>query len=339
MKKILALWVTAAMAWLCMLLPVSAADKPEIAVTDMRITGGTVTCALVISGNVDISSLQFSLSYNRDVLGTPYMQLTENFFTQYTASGQIYTMFREENGAVDSAYFAEVTFPIQAQYQGILTQKDLSIYVLLREYSQSGIAALPPATDTDPPVTDTDPPAIEIDPPVEEYLPGDSTETKPADPEPETDYLTRYASEDGSGYWVQQADSTWIFEVEDGSAGGWQKIDGSWYYFAEDDGVMQTGWIKDGDTWYYLRGDGSMKTGWLRDGDTWYYLRGDGSMKTGWLELDGVWYYLSGDGSMKTGWVEYQGKWYYLDPETGEMLTDTVTPDGYYVNADGVWVE
>lgn len=86
MKKILALWVTAAMAWLCMLLPVSAADKPEIAVTDMRITGGTVTCALVISGNVDISSLQFSLSYNRDVLGTPYMQLTENFFTQYTAS-------------------------------------------------------------------------------------------------------------------------------------------------------------------------------------------------------------------------------------------------------------
>ena len=32
------------------------------------------------------------------------------------------------------------------------------------------------------------------------------------------------------------------------------------------------------------------------------------------------------------------GKWYYLN-EDGWMLKDTTTPDGFYVDADGVWDE
>ena len=35
-------------------------------------------------------------------------------------------------------------------------------------------------------------------------------------------------------------------------------------------------------------------------------------------------------------WTEWKGVWYYLGPDGG-MLTNTVTPDGYTVNADGSW--
>ncbi len=39
---------------------------------------------------------------------------------------------------------------------------------------------------------------------------------------------------------------------------------------------------------------------------------------------------------MQTGWVEVSGKWYYFD-KSGALLTNTITPDGYYVNANGEW--
>ncbi|MCD8221966.1 MAG: hypothetical protein LUD07_07245 [Clostridiales bacterium] len=41
---------------------------------------------------------------------------------------------------------------------------------------------------------------------------------------------------------------------------------------------------------------------------------------------------------MKTGWFQQGGKWYYCN-EDGEMLANTRTPDGYYVGADGAWVQ
>lgn len=48
------------------------------------------------------------------------------------------------------------------------------------------------------------------------------------------------------------------------------------------------------------------------------------------------WKYQNDDGSYATGWVADDGKYYYMDPN-GVMLTDTITPDGYYVDASGVW--
>lgn len=50
----------------------------------------------------------------------------------------------------------------------------------------------------------------------------------------------------------------------------------------------------------------------------------------------GQWRYQNDDGSFATGWIADGGKDYYLDLN-GIMLTDTTTPDGYYVGADGVW--
>ena len=51
----------------------------------------------------------------------------------------------------------------------------------------------------------------------------------------------------------------------------------------------------------------------------------------------GQWMYQNDDGSFATGWIEDAGKSYYMD-ENGIMLSNTTTPDGYYVGNDGVYI-
>ena len=46
---------------------------------------------------------------------------------------------------------------------------------------------------------------------------------------------------------------------------------------------------------------------------------------------------MNQSGVMQTGWVQVSGKWYYFN-QSGELLTNTKTPDGYYVNANGEWI-
>lgn len=56
---------------------------------------------------------------------------------------------------------------------------------------------------------------------------------------------------------------------------------------------------------------------------------------------EGKWQVTSADGiSLSDEWYRdpNSGNYYYLDRNCN-MLTDTVTPDGYYVNGDGVWVQ
>lgn len=51
----------------------------------------------------------------------------------------------------------------------------------------------------------------------------------------------------------------------------------------------------------------------------------------------GYWY-QNDDGSFQTGWFQDgDGKWYYLDLQSGYMLANTMTPDGYFLSADGSW--
>lgn len=46
---------------------------------------------------------------------------------------------------------------------------------------------------------------------------------------------------------------------------------------------------------------------------------------------------------MKLGWQQIDQKWYYFnlvsDGTKGALFVNTTTPDGYQVNADGVWVQ
>jgi len=75
---------------------------------------------------------------------------------------------------------------------------------------------------------------------------------------------------------------------------------------------------------------------WKQDNAGWWYQNADGSYPTNtWKEISGAWYYFEGNGYMAAN------KWignYYVG-SNGAMLTNTTTPDGYQVGADGAWVQ
>ena len=77
------------------------------------------------------------------------------------------------------------------------------------------------------------------------------------------------------------------------------------------------------DNYYYFDNTGNMLTGWLTDSDN----------KKRYLET------ANNDdmGKMIRGWKQISGSYYYFDMN-GFLLTSGVTPDGYSVDANGVWV-
>lgn len=81
---------------------------------------------------------------------------------------------------------------------------------------------------------------------------------------------------------------------------------------------------------------------WKRDYIGWWYEYTDRSYpRNTWSNINGTWYCFDGTGYMMTGWIWSGGQWYYCDPREGSgqgaMMTSTYTPDGYWVNSDGVW--
>ena len=106
---------------------------------------------------------------------------------------------------------------------------------------------------------------------------------------------------DAKGWWLRFSDGTWPMADRTG-AYHWEKINGKWWAFDE---------------------TGYAKTGWLRDEDYggWFYIDPEHGMQTGWVLLDGVWYYFNP----------------ISDGKRGIMYAGQRTPDGYYVEKNGVW--
>lgn len=75
---------------------------------------------------------------------------------------------------------------------------------------------------------------------------------------------------------------------------------------------------------------------WKRNDKGWWYEEADGSYPTNaWKLIKDKWYYFDGVGYMvENRWIGN----YYLGAD-GAMLVSTSTPDGYYVDATGKWVE
>ncbi|EFX37388.1 MBL fold metallo-hydrolase [Streptococcus infantis] len=135
--------------------------------------------------------------------------------------------------------------------------------------------------------------------------------------------------------WLKDKD-VWYYLDKDGvMLTGFQEIDGSRYYLNAS-GAMQTGWKWLDNHYYYFTSSGAMKTGWLKDKDTWYYLDKEGIMLTGLQEINGARYYLNASGAMETGWKQLNGNWYYFQTN-GSLLRNGTSPDGYKLNADGIW--
>ena len=102
----------------------------------------------------------------------------------------------------------------------------------------------------------------------------------------------------------------------------------------------QRGWIKTEKGWNFVKDNGAKACSeWVSDAEGTYWIDEDTSMAKGWRQIDGKWYYLRSNGAMaKNYWEEGQdGTWYYLGAD-GAMLTNTTTPDGYRVGADGAWL-
>ena len=134
---------------------------------------------------------------------------------------------------------------------------------------------------------------------------------------------------DEKGYKYQRANGSFAKDE-------WEPVNGIWYHFDEN-GYMQTGWLNLDGTWYYLNADGSMAK------DTWigtYYVDGSGAwLVEGWQNNGYGWWYQRANGTYPhSEWEIINGIWYYFD-ENGYMLADTTTPDGYYVDINGAWVE
>ncbi len=77
---------------------------------------------------------------------------------------------------------------------------------------------------------------------------------------------------------------------------------------------------------------------WFKDDKGWWYLNSDNSYTVNnWQNIGEKWYYFDQSGYMYTGWLPWQGSYYYMT-DYG-MLTSGWTPDGYYVGADGKWLQ
>lgn len=108
----------------------------------------------------------------------------------------------------------------------------------------------------------------------------------------------------------------------------------------KDDNAPVAKWVHDGSQWHFIMDDGNKAvSSWLTIDSVDYWFDSDGVMATGWRHFsNGAWYYFKSSGRMAAGeWVESGGKWYYLGGD-GVMQKNVVTPDGYRLDDQGVWV-
>lgn len=125
---------------------------------------------------------------------------------------------------------------------------------------------------------------------------------------------------------------------------GWQTVGGKRYCCAASGklgqiGKMYTGIRKINKKYYFFDTDGRMITGWVLYKNKRYYFNKKkasanyGAAYTGWNTIGKDRYYFTTKGVMKQNcWI---GNKYYVGSD-GKMLKDTVTPDGYRVDSNGV---
>ena len=158
----------------------------------------------------------------------------------------------------------------------------------------------------------------------------------------------------------------WIYVSQTGEVQtGWVQDNGSWYYLSEltgeqkGIGLMQKGFLEVNKTFYYFDESGAMKENqWFQTTEGWYYADKSGAVKVDeWFQVGDKWYVASGKGTILTNvfityqdevyhfntsgemaaneWFEVNGGWFYAS-KSGAILRNTTTPDGYYVNANGI---
>lgn len=109
-------------------------------------------------------------------------------------------------------------------------------------------------------------------------------------------------------------------------------------------------WVQKESYWLYEEDQTFERNAWKLINEAWYYFDDTGYMATGWQMIEGRWYFLNtssdeSKGKMLTGWQWIDGRCYYLADEPGAnhpegaMYLSERTPDGYFVDASGAWID
>lgn len=79
---------------------------------------------------------------------------------------------------------------------------------------------------------------------------------------------------------------------------------------------------------------------WKKNEKGWYFELTDGTYPANaWRYINNEWYYFGADGYMTVGWQFINNNWYYFDMTHGNMLKNTITPDGYHLDINGAMIK
>ena len=196
--------------------------------------------------------------------------------------------------------------------------------------------------------------------------PSDPTKPAPSNPTPSTPGNPQGTATSGrdrsTSTWVKES-AGWRYRLSNGTylsgslvldpATGrqveqvvWKQLRGAWWAFGAD-GYIRTGWVYDysAGEWYYVDENTGMRTGWYLDPQDgrWYYLDPvTGEMLTEWQLIPDLGYVYLNPYAPQPTWAydEALKTWVYMEGAGrpyGSLYMAEWTPDGYYVNADGVW--
>lgn len=196
--------------------------------------------------------------------------------------------------------------------------------------------------------------------------PSNPTKPNPSNPNPSTpgnpQGTTTSGRDRSTSTWVKES-AGWRYRLSNGTylsgslvldpATGrqveqvvWKQLRGAWWAFGAD-GYIRTGWVYDysAGKWYYVDENTGMRTGWYLDPQDgrWYYLDPvTGEMLTEWQLIPDLGYVYLNPYAPQPTWAydEALKTWVYMEGAGrpyGSLYMAEWTPDGYYVNADGVW--
>ena len=120
---------------------------------------------------------------------------------------------------------------------------------------------------------------------------------------------------------------------------GWTQEDSHWKYQTPDGAFVSNSWIKVDEKSYYMDTNGYMLADTITPDGIYVNPQGEKtSYFPGWVQDEKGWRYIMKNGYYAAAtWIQdADGKWYYFDM-AAYMEKDSTTPDGYYVDANGVW--
>lgn len=119
---------------------------------------------------------------------------------------------------------------------------------------------------------------------------------------------------------------------------GWEEENGRKKYRKNDGTFIYNSWMSLDEKSYYFDESGYMLADTITPDGVYVNSKGEKTgYMPGWTQLDGEQRFIQKNGYYASAtWIEENGKWYYFNLAC-QLVTDSITPDGYYVGPDGVW--